>query len=172
MEEGQVDLALLGLGSGQAEALKAPLTPRPPVLGGVELDLDGSLVEARLDAARTTAGWALRLRASATVRGICVRCLEPAPLVLEIDAREIDQRDSDDPELTSPYVEEELLDVAGWLNDALVLALPDRPLCRPECAGLCEECGISLNDVGAEGHSHERPPDPRFAKLRELEGGS
>ena len=75
MEEGQVDLALLGLGSGQAEALKAPLTPRPPVLGGVELDLDGSLVEARLDAARTTAGWALRLRASATVRGICVRCL-------------------------------------------------------------------------------------------------
>ena len=142
------------------------------MLGGLELDLEGDDVAARIDASRTTAGWALRLRASATVAASCVRCLEPAALDLRIDAREIDQADSDDPELTSPYVEEELLDAVGWLSDALALALPDQPLCRPGCAGLCAECGIVLNDLGPEGHSHERPLDPRFAKLRELEGGS
>jgi uncharacterized metal-binding protein YceD (DUF177 family) len=55
-----------------------------------------------------------------------------------------------------------------WLDDALVLTLPEKVLCRPDCAGLCEVCGASLNDVDPAEHSHERPPDPRFAKLREL----
>jgi uncharacterized protein len=100
-----------------------------------------------------------------------VRCLEAAALEIEIDAREIEQIGAADPDLTSPYVAEGLLDAAGWLADALTLALPEKLLCRPDCAGLCEQCGVSLNDIGPEGHGHERPLDPRFAKLRELEGG-
>jgi uncharacterized protein len=171
MEDGHVDLELLGLGSGQAVALRLPLTPRAPVIGGVELEIDGGEVGTRVDVSKTISGFALRLTATAMIRGSCVRCLEAAALEVEIDAREIEQIGAADPDLTSPYVAEGLLDAAGWLADALTLALPEKLLCRPDCAGLCEQCGVSLNDIGPEGHGHERPLDPRFAKLRELEGG-
>jgi uncharacterized protein len=60
----------------------------------------------------------------------------------------------------------ELLDVAQWANDAFVLAMPALVVCREDCAGLCPECGANLN--AEPGHAHERPPDPRWAKLREL----
>jgi uncharacterized protein len=48
-----------------------------------------------------------------------------------------------------------------------VLALPTQVLCRGDCAGLCAVCAADLNDAGPE-HTHERPPDPRWAKLSEL----
>ncbi|MBQ1286366.1 MAG: DUF177 domain-containing protein, partial [Aeriscardovia sp.] len=39
-------------------------------------------------------------------------------------------------------------------------------LCRPDCRGLCPVCGEDLNKSWP--HSHEKGPDPRFAKLSEL----
>jgi len=40
-------------------------------------------------------------------------------------------------------------------------------LCRDDCAGLCPVCAADLNEAGP-GHRHERAPDSRWAKLREL----
>ena len=40
----------------------------------------------------------------------------------------------------------------SWARDAVALALPEKILCRPDCAGLCPECGKNLND---EPHEHE-----------------
>ena len=47
------------------------------------------------------------------------------------------------------------------------LALPAQVICSEECAGRCAVCGANLNHAGEE-HAHERAPDPRWAKLREL----
>ena len=87
---------------------------------------------------------------------------------VKVDAREVDQPTSRDEELLSPYVTDGVLDVSAWAHDALALVLPSQVLCRPECAGLCPVCGVSLNDVDRESHRHETTPDPRLAKLREL----
>jgi uncharacterized protein len=46
--------------------------------------------------------------------------------------------------------------------------MPQRLLCRPDCAGLCSVCGESLNDAAPGSHEHPSEPDPRWAKLREL----
>ena len=92
----------------------------------------------------------------------------PGTNLLEIDAREVDQPPSRDEELRSPYVSEGNLEVDRWANDALVLALPAKPLCRPDCAGLCAVCGESLNDSAPEAHKHNTGGDPRMAKLRDL----
>jgi uncharacterized protein len=47
-----------------------------------------------------------------------------------------------------------------------VLALPDKILCRDDCAGLCPVCGKDLND---EPHEHvEERTDPRWEKLSRL----
>ena len=59
-----------------------------------------------------------------------------------------------------------MLDLAGWARDALALALPAKITCRPDCAGLCPECGANLNDD--PGHAHDAAPDPRWAKLSEI----
>jgi len=58
------------------------------------------------------------------------------------------------------------IDLSGWARDAIALALPDKILCRPDCAGLCDVCGKNLND---EPHTHEEEHgDPRWAALEAL----
>lgn len=163
-----VDLDGLTLKSGEAARIDLELDPRPPLIAGETLDLPDDLVEARVDVSRTSSGYAMRLRGEVAVEGTCARCLERARVVIEIDAREVEQRTADDSELRSPYVEENVLDVSAWLHDALRLGLPERLLCKEDCAGLCEICGISLNEVKPAEHHHERPRDPRFARLGEL----
>lgn len=170
MSDRLIDLEALALRSGQAGRVDLDVSPDPPVLGGEILTVETDPSRVRIDISRTTSGFALRMRGRITLLGACARCLGPARLVLEIDAREVDQATADpDGELASPYVSDELLDPDAWLHDAIALALPERLLCRPDCAGLCEICGVSLNDVDSESHTHERPPDPRFAKLRDLQ---
>ena len=71
--------------------------------------------------------------------------------------------------MSGPYVGNGHLDIGPWADDALVLALPQQVLCRSDCAGLCAVCGESLNDATDEEHDHPREPDPRWAKLRELQ---
>jgi uncharacterized protein len=163
-----VDLERLALAHGQARAIDLEIGLEPIALGGQTYRPAGGGSEARLDVARTSTGHALRLRFSTQLSGPCVRCLEEAATEIRIDSREIDQPSTRDEELTSPYVSEGELDVEHWANDALVLAVPTQPLCRPDCAGLCPVCGQSLNDADPEQHRHERSRDPRMAKLKEL----
>lgn len=54
------------------------------------------------------------------------------------------------------------IDVTPLLREELILATPLAPLHRPDCKGLCPECGRDLND---EPHTHEQPIDERWAKL-------
>ena len=72
----------------------------------------------------------------------------------------------DTDELTTPYLVDDRLDLSAWARDALILALPDKILCRPDCAGLCPVCGRDLN---REPHVHEEEEaDPRWAALQQL----
>ena len=69
-------------------------------------------------------------------------------------------------ELTTPYIADTRLDLSAWAHDAVALALPDKILCREDCAGLCPVCGKDLN---SEPHEHEgEEADPRWAALAEL----
>ncbi len=113
----------------------------------------------------TGGGWALRLRFSASLVGPCMRCLEPASPTTSVDTREVDAPGGGE-ELTSPYIKEEVLDVRGWVRDSFALALPAQVICRPECLGLCPQCGLNLNEHPM--HEHERAPDSRWDKLREI----
>jgi uncharacterized protein len=164
-----VNLDRLSLSSGQGKRLDLPLRPEALELGGQDYRPRPDLVEARLDVSRTTSGHAFRLRFPLRLEGPCTRCLEPAALDLEVDAREIDQPGSGDDDLASPYVVDGELDVSRWARDAIALALPAKILCRPDCAGLCPVCGESLNDADPAAHRHDEGGDPRWAKLRELQ---
>jgi uncharacterized protein len=161
------DLGGLRLTAGEGRKLELGVAIDPFTLGGERYPVEPSLVGVRLDVSRTTGdGYALRLRFDATLKGPCMRCLEPAEPVFSVDAREVSQPGEGD-ELASPYVESGLLDLRAWARDALALVLPAKLLCTADCAGLCPICGANLNEAGAE-HAHERTPDPRWANLSEL----
>lgn len=162
------DLAALRLTAGEGRHVDLEIALAPLDLGGERYAVQPALAPAGLDVSRTThSGYALRLRFEVALIGPCMRCLEPAAPRFAIDAREVDQPGAGE-ELESPYVDAEQLDVAAWARDALALVLPVQLLCREDCAGLCPVCGADLNAAGPD-HRHEAPPDPRWAKLRELE---
>jgi uncharacterized protein len=160
------DLGRLRLSSGEGRRLTLGVKLGSFDYGGTQYAVEPEQVDAALDVSRMThGGYALRLRFKAGLTGPCMRCLEDAAPSFEVDAREVDQAGGGD-ELSSPYVDGEELDVASWARDAYALTLPAQLLCREDCAGLCPECGANLNEE--PGHGHERAPDPRWAKLREL----
>ena len=160
------DLGRLQLSSGQGRRVDLLVELDGFEFGGQRYAPETRLAESVLNAARTTAGYSLRLRFEARLEGPCMRCLEDAHTRLSVDAREIDQPGGGD-DLSSPYVDGDDLDVRAWARDALALALPTQIVCREECRGLCAICGANLNEAGAD-HAHDRAPDPRFAKLSEL----
>jgi uncharacterized protein len=169
------DLGGLRLSAGEGRRLELTVGVDPFMLGGERYAVEPDTVPVRLDISRTTGdGYALRLRAEATLIGPCMRCLEPARPRFSADAREVSQGDAartrrggDLEELASPYVERGVLDVRAWTRDAFALVLPAKLLCRPDCAGLCPACGVDLNAAGSE-HGHEREVQAHWAKLSEL----
>jgi uncharacterized protein len=123
--------------------------------------------EAVLTLTRTSSGLVFELELEVRVLGPCVRCLADAGLNVRVAAREYQASSpGESDELTTPYVEDTRLDLSAWAHDAVALALPDKILCREDCAGLCPVCGKDLN---REPHEHEgEEADPRWAALAEL----
>ncbi|HRY29393.1 MAG TPA: DUF177 domain-containing protein [Elusimicrobiota bacterium] len=92
---------------------------------------------------------------SAKVRLTCSRCLEPyeeEPLGGRFEVR-------------AP-ARQNFVDVGEEIRQALLLAIPPKPLCRANCKGLCPKCGKNLNQ-GVCG-CPSRPGESPFAKLRDL----
>src|SRR3954453_20444228 len=161
-----LELGRLGLSSGQGRRLDLHVPVEPFHYAGEPYAVTPAQIPVRLDVSRTTgSGWALRLRFEATLEGPCMRCLDPASPTFAVDSYEVHQPGAGDQDLLSPYMGDEL-DLESWARDALALALPAQVTCRPECAGLCPQCGANLNEDPA--HAHEPEPDHRWAKLSEL----
>jgi uncharacterized protein len=138
----------------------------PFALGGQTYLPEPASPEATLTITRMTSGFLLRLRLAVELIGPCVRCLGDARVEIAIDATELQAAKPESEELTTPYVVEGKLDLSQWARDAVALALPDRILCREDCAGICPVCGLDLN---REPHEHaQEVVDPRWAKLSEL----
>ncbi len=103
-----------------------------------------------------------------TLRGECARCLDPIAGEVAVDAMELfAYPDSITDETTSAdeihRIEMDHLDLEPVVRDAIVLGLPWTPLCRPDCSGLCPDCGERLADLPAA-HRHD-VIDPRWAAL-------
>jgi uncharacterized protein len=123
--------------------------------------------EAALTLTRLSSGLLLELELDVRLVGPCVRCLSDAGLDVSVNDRQYQAASpDDDEELRTPYLADDRLDLSAWARDAVALALPDKILCRPDCAGLCPVCGGDLN---AEPHEHEeKGGDERWSKLAEL----
>lgn len=107
-----------------------------------------------------------------TLKGQCARCLDPITETVTIDIQELFQYEFD-PVLDAEeqhLVEHGLVNVEPIMRDALVTSLPFQPRCSPDCEGLCDQCGVRLEEAGPD-HHHEQL-DPRWAALANFVSGS
>ncbi|MDQ8043738.1 MAG: YceD family protein [Solirubrobacteraceae bacterium] len=175
---GRLDLGALHLAPGEGTRAEVDVDVEPVKIGTEDYTI--GTVPVVVDVARMIGGgYSLRLRAEAGVSGTCLRCLDQITLDRTIDIREIDRpHDEDDEEspedddLASPYVDVDVLQLADWLRDTLVLELP-ATMAPPvdEADGRCELCKRTLIDLGAPEPSPSTGVDPRWAKLSELNLG-
>lgn len=106
----------------------------------------------------------------------CPRCLKrvPMPVVSELellilqDAPQptVGEYELEESDLGVLHVEGEELDTLPVLLEQLQLEVPMKPLCRPDCAGLCPICGADRADGECE--CEEPPSDPRWSALEGL----
>jgi uncharacterized protein len=161
------NLRTLKLRSGEQFQDEREIRLEPLELGGQRYQPVPETVPAELTITRASTGTVFELAFRVRLHGPCFRCLDDAVLDLPISAREYQATAPEaDEELRTPYLEDDRLDLSGWARDALALELPDKILCRPDCAGLCPVCGKNLNH---EPHDHGEPePDSRWSALAEL----
>ncbi|MFY9806405.1 MAG: DUF177 domain-containing protein [Pseudonocardiaceae bacterium] len=113
--------------------------------------------------------------ATAPVTGQCARCLDPLGDRLDVELIELFAYPdtatdvTTDPDEVSRVVDG-LVDLEPVVRDAVLLALPQAPLCSEECAGLCPDCGGKRAELGAD-HRHEKM-DPRWTVLKQRLRGS
>ena len=162
-----LDLRRLKLRSGEQLRDERQIDLEPFELGGQRYLPVPRSVPAELTITRASTGTVFELHFHARLHGPCFRCLEDAVLDVDVEAREYEaESPGGDDELQTAYLEDDRLDLSAWARDAVALELPDKILCRPDCAGLCPVCGKNLND---EPHAHGEPePDSRWAALSEL----
>jgi len=108
-----------------------------------------------------------------SVTGECGRCLTSFTEDLAADFVELFAYPNSATEETTdpdevPRLVGDHLDLEPVVRDAVVLSLPLTPLCRPDCGGLCAECGELLDEL-PENHTHAQL-DPRWAALAERLG--
>jgi uncharacterized protein len=161
-----LNLRTIKLRSGEQFRDEQEIELEPLELGGQHYLPVPQKVPAELTITRASTGTVFELSFHVRLHGPCYRCLEDAVLDLPISTREYQATAPESDEMRTPYLEKDTLDLSSWARDALALALPDKILCRPDCAGLCPVCGRDLND---EPHEHDEPkPDTRWSALAEL----
>ncbi|HEY4456739.1 MAG TPA: DUF177 domain-containing protein [Pseudonocardiaceae bacterium] len=113
--------------------------------------------------------------ATAHTEGECSRCLDPLTDTVEVEFTELYAYPDSLTEATTDEDEiyritDDLIDLEPVIRDAIVLALPQAPLCTPDCLGLCPGCGGRRAELGPD-HGHETI-DPRWAGLADRFDGA
>lgn len=136
-------------------------------------------VKAELQILPQDDGLLVRGRISGTITMPCNLCAENAQLDInhKFDSFEPFPAELEEGELPDPDIDEYFMRLAPYGNgleinlpalawEEFVESLPQYPMCREDCAGLCPQCGKNLNQENC-GCSSEQY-DPRMEKLRGL----
>jgi uncharacterized protein len=133
----------------------------PRVRLGDDVELD--YLRGELTFSHNTHGVLVRGTLKTDIIAECVRCLTPTLVPVKL---EIDELFSYPPSSDTAYSVEEtgILDMVPLLREEAILAVPMNVICRPDCAGLCPQCGKNLNKEQCD--CLQDDIDPRLAVLR------
>jgi uncharacterized protein len=95
---------------------------------------------------RISEGLLIMCKFKGMVDTLCVRCLTGVQLPLNTDFNEVYAlKGSDATESDLRVPDDANIDLAELVSEYLTLEIPIKSLCRPDCKGLCPECGEDLN---------------------------
>ncbi len=116
-------------------------------------------------------GLLVRGTVSVPARVSCSRCLAERAELISDDVVDLfrarDGSGGEDDDDVGYDIVDATIDLDTLIRDAIAAAIPVRPLCRTECAGLCPTCGVDRNVAACEGHAEQR--DQRWAALADLQ---
>ena len=139
-------------------------TGRLPVdLGVGESRVEG-IAEVELDLHGIDGGVLAQFEVTFPVHLVCTRCLTEWDDTMSVEGTQVFEKEPDEDGYA--LTRDETIDLSGPVRDEVALAVPVRPLCRPDCAGLCPTCGTDLNKEPCGGH--DEPSSSPFAALQEL----
>jgi len=143
--------------------------------GGFKHELQELKCDVRVEAFLTVmeGSYLIEAQIGCLINGACDRCLkqvqERVDGNMEILLRRGGAEEGMEGEETLPAVspeEEVCYDIFPRVLQYLLLEIPQKILCSPECSGLCPVCGADLNE-GECGCGTEEI-DPRWAPLKKL----
>jgi len=128
-------------------------------------DVDLTYIRGNLRLSRTKEGVLVQGSLHVGIDDECYRCLDPINQSVTIDIEELYTYP---PSKAAEFSvgEDAILDLAPLLRAETLIADARGGLCKPDCQGLCPECGANLNRE--LNHAHEDDIDPRLAKLKQL----
>jgi uncharacterized protein len=115
-------------------------------------------------------------KVTTTLECACSRCLEPfeVPVAEAFDLMFLpasestapaDQEVNDD-DVGASFYKDDQIDLGDVMREQFYLVLPMKPLCRPDCQGLCPSCGVNRNRETCT--CQTTWVDPRMEALRRL----
>jgi uncharacterized protein len=147
---------------------RATLDPEPPVhRGSAEL-------------IRTPDGVLVRCEADVVLEASCSRCLAAFGYPAHIDFEEIFHQQFEvttgakltEPDEAEPFLisASHTIDITEAVRQYSEMAAEMQPLCRPDCPGICPECGQDLTIANCR--CERAPIDTRWAALAALKRSS
>jgi uncharacterized protein len=146
--------------------------PNPSRIGLVLVGIDrGAPLDLDLRIESVSEGVLVTGTMMAPTTGECSRCLATFSGRVEVALTELFAYPASVTDATTEddevgRVVGDIVDLEQPIIDAVGLELPLSPVCRPDCPGLCPQCGVSLTTAEV-GHRHDQI-DPRWAKLAEI----
>ena len=115
-------------------------------------------------------------RVRTTLEANCGRCLEPFAIPVDAPFDLMFLPTSDEPstreneiaadDVGVSFYQDDAIDLGEVMREQFFLALPMKPLCQPECQGLCPVCGKNRNRDACDCRTEW--VDPRLAELKKL----
>lgn len=128
-------------------------------------DVDLAYVRGILRLSRTKEGVLVRGTLQVGVEDECYRCLEPTLREVNLDLEELyNYPTPKDAEFS--LSDDGILDLAPLIRAEVLIADSRGVLCRPDCKGLCPECGANLNYTVCT--CADQAIDPRLESLKHL----
>jgi uncharacterized protein len=162
-----VDITRLGRRPGAMVTLRDTV-PSPSRIGLDMIAIErGAPLELDLRVESVSEGVLVTGTVAGPTVGECARCLTEVSGRVQVGLTELFAYPDSTTEATTEkdevgHIVGDTIDLEQSIIDAVGLELPFAPVCRPDCPGLCPECGIPL--AAEPGHHHDRI-DPRWAKL-------
>lgn len=121
----------------------------------IEPDFNATNLKGTYSFSRTSEGLLLQANLEADLEGQCSRCLEPMPVHVATQFEDLYVFET---RLKEELDEEEVpndgnIELGVPFRDYLILEMPINSICRPDCKGICLDCGQNLNTGTCE-HNH------------------